>query len=63
MGRKWRKLNCAKFKIVLLLMVFRPRSDKWAGHAERKNGERYRKVWLGNPQATSWQAQAWRGYK
>jgi len=49
MRRKWRKLNCAKFKLVLLVVVFRPRSVKWVGHAERETGERHRKLWLVNP--------------
>jgi hypothetical protein len=63
MGTKWRKLNCAKFKLVLLVVVFRPRSVKWAGHAEIGNGEGYRNVWLGKPQASGWQAQAWTDYE
>jgi len=43
--------------IVSLVVKFRSRGVKRAGRAERENGERCRKVWLGNPQAISWQDQ------
>jgi hypothetical protein len=48
-GKKMDETELCEVQVSIQVVVFRPRSVKWAGHTERETGEQHRKLWLGNP--------------